>query len=98
VTCRVHPLALLLVPCKTTVTVDDASVRERWGEHFFPCEPGSHQVHVSFRYLREHLGDATVEVHVDPGQVVRVIYRSPPMLFLFLTSRRGSIQVASTAD
>ena len=98
VKCRVHPLSLLLLPCKTTVTVDDSSVRERWGEHFFPCEPGTHKVNVSFRYLWEYLGDASLDVQVDPGETVRVTYQSPPMFSLFLTSRSGSIQIASEAD
>ena len=94
VRCRVHPLALLLLRCKTTIAVDEDSVQERWGEHFFPCEPGSHRVQVSFRYLRERLGDAIMDVTVEPGQTVRVNYQSPPMFFLFLTSRAGSIQIA----
>ena len=95
VQCRVHPLALLLLPCKPTVAVDGASVRERWGEHFFPCQPGSHRVQVTFRYLWEHLGNATIDVMVQPGQTVRVNYQSPAMFSLFLTSRAGSIQTAS---
>ncbi len=98
VKCRVHPLSLLLLPCKTTVVVDDSLVRERWGEHFFPCEPGSHKVRVSFRYLWEHLGNATLDVQVNPGETVRINYQSPPMFSLFLTSRAGSIRIASETD
>ncbi len=97
VKCRVHPLALLLLPCKTTVTIDDSSVRERWGERFFPCEPGSHRVQVSFRYLWERLGDASIDVEVGPGETLRVDYQSPPMFFLFLTSTAGSFEIASRA-
>jgi hypothetical protein len=50
---------------------------------------------VTFRYLWEHLGDATIDVKVQPDQTVRVNYQSPPMFSLFLTSRAGSIQIAS---
>jgi hypothetical protein len=53
---------------------------------------------VSFRYFREHLGDAGIDVQVNPGETVRVNYQSPSMFFLFLTSRSGSIQTASEAD
>jgi len=95
VKCRVHPLALLLLPCRTTIAVDDASAEGRWGTHFFPCGPGSHRVHVTFTYLGERLGDAIIDVEVRPGQTIRVNYQSPPMFFLFLTSRTGSIQIAS---
>ena len=96
VNCRVHPFSLLLLACKTTVNIDGASFRKRWGEHFFPCKPGDHTVHVSFRYLGEHLGDASIKVHVAPLQAVGVIYQSPPMIALFLTSREGSIRIADT--
>jgi hypothetical protein len=98
VKCRVHPLSLLLLPFRTIIVVDESSVRGRWGEQFFPCEPGSHKVSMSFRYLWENLGDATLEVQVNPGETVRVNYKSPPMFSLFLTSRSGSIQIAAEAD
>ena len=64
-----------------------------WGEHFFPCEPGPHEVNVSFRYVTEHLGSASITVEVHPGQTVRLNYQSPPMFFLFLSTRNGTIDV-----
>jgi len=41
------------------------------------------------------MGDAKIDVNVQPGQTVRVNYLSPPMFLLFLTSRVGSIQTVS---
>jgi hypothetical protein len=93
VKCRVHPLALVLLVCRTTIMVDGASVRGRWGEHFFPCGPGSHRVEVSFRYLGKQLGHAVIEVPVAESATVRVTYQSPWMFSLFLTSRYGSIWI-----
>ncbi|MGP8007801.1 MAG: hypothetical protein ACLP2J_12320 [Acidimicrobiales bacterium] len=52
---------------------------------------------MSFRYLWERLGDASIDVEVGPGETLRVDYQSPPMFFLFLTSKAGSIEIASRA-
>ena len=49
-----------------------------WGEHFFPLEPGRHQLQVCYRYL--HLpaaGNASLDVDVAQHQVVQVSYRAP---------------------
>jgi hypothetical protein len=95
VKCRTHPLGVLLhLLSKTTITVDADASRVSWGEHFFPCEPGSHEVKVSFRYLTEQLGSASIRVEVHPGQTIRLNYQSPPMFFLFLAARNGAIEVA----
>jgi len=94
VKCRTHPLGTLLhVLSKTTITIDADTYRRSWGEHFFPCESGSHEVKASFRYLTEQLGSASITVEVHPGQTVRLNYQSPPM-FLFLSARSGTIGIA----
>jgi len=94
VRCRTHPLGTLLhLLSKATITIDADSSRKAWGEHFFPCESGTHDVHVSFRYLAAQTGRASIAVDVHPGQTVRLDYRAPPMFFLFLTSRTGSIGI-----
>jgi len=95
--CRTHPLGNLLRLLSTpAISIDGNSARRSWGEHHFPCDPGTHQVSVSFRYLTENLGSASITVEVQPGQIVRLDYQSPPMFFLFLTSRTGTIGIADT--
>jgi hypothetical protein len=86
----------VLLLCKTNVAIDGVSSRLPWGEHFFPCQPGIHEVEVSFKYLTETLGTSSSTVEVQPGQVVQVNYQSPPMIFLFLASRRGTIETVDS--
>ncbi len=79
---RVFPLAFLLLLFKTTVTVDGMSYVMPWGEHFFPVAPGAHDVRVSFKYIFGDMGENGATVQVAPGQVTRVHYRSPFIVFL----------------
>jgi hypothetical protein len=90
---RVHPLALLLRLCKTNVTIDGNSFRESWGEHFFGTIPGTHEVRVSFNYLSEQIGNASITVEVHPRQVIRLCYQSPAVFSLMLTSKEGVITI-----
>jgi hypothetical protein len=63
---------------RTTVTIDGHRHQLPWGQHFFPLEPGRHQLQVSYRYL--HLsatGNASLDADVAPHQIVQVSYRAP---------------------
>ena len=63
---------------RTTVTVDGRPHQLPWGEHFFPLEPGRHQLQVSYRYFRlSAAGHVSLDVDVAPHQVVQVSYRAP---------------------
>jgi hypothetical protein len=63
---------------RTTVTVDGHRHQLPWGEHFFPLEPGRHQLQVSYRYLRlSAAGNASLDVDVTPHRVVEVSYLAP---------------------
>ena len=92
VTTRVFPLAFLLLLFKTTVTIDGTPNVLRWGEHFFPVAPGTHSVYVTFKYLFGDMGGNGVTVEVPAGQVVRVHYRSPWLVFL-----KGRITIDQSA-
>ncbi len=62
----------------TTVTIDGRTYELPWGAHYFPLERGSHQLEVSYPYLRlSRAGKASGLVEVSPNQVVQVGYRSP---------------------
>jgi hypothetical protein len=74
---------------RTTVVIDDHLYELPWGEHFFPLEPGSHEVEVSYRYLRlSRVGRASALIDVAPNHVRRVSYRAPKsVLIAFLPGR-----------
>jgi hypothetical protein len=63
---------------RTTVILDGHLHELPWGQHFFPLEPGRHQLQVSYRYLHlSQAGKASVLVDVAENQVIRVSYRAP---------------------
>jgi hypothetical protein len=74
---------------RTTVTLDGHPYQLPWGEHFFPLEPGRHQLQVSYPYLRlSRAGKASVLFDVAPDQVVRASYRTPrSVLVAFLPGK-----------
>ncbi len=76
----------------TTVTIDDRTYELPWGGHYFPLEPGSHQLEVSYPYLRlSRAGKASIPVDVSPNQVVHAAYRSPNSVLLAF--RPGKLNV-----
>ena len=87
---KVFPLAFILLLFKTTVTIDGQPVVIKWGEHFFPTPPGTHEVRVSFKYIFGDMGENRVTVPVAAGQTARVNYRSPFIVFL-----KGKIALAA---
>ena len=51
---------------RTTVTIDDRTYELPWGAHYFPLRPGSHQLEVSYPYLRlSRAGKASILVEVS---------------------------------
>jgi len=67
----------------TTVTIDDGTYELPWGAHYFPLEPGIHQLGVSYPYLNlSRAGKASTAVDVSPDQVVQASYRSPNSVLL----------------
>jgi hypothetical protein len=73
----------------TTVTIDGNSYELPWGEHYFPPEPGGHQLQVSYPYLRlSRAGKASILVEVARNQVVKASYRAPrSVLVAFLPGK-----------
>jgi hypothetical protein len=63
---------------RTTVVVDGREQELPWGEHFFPTEPGRHELQVSYRYLgRPQAGKASISVNVAENRITQVSYRAP---------------------
>ena len=74
---------------RPTVTLDGHPYQHPWGEHFYPLEPGSHQLQVSYPYLRlSQAGQASAQFDVAPNQVIRASYRTPrSVLMAFLPGK-----------
>jgi hypothetical protein len=74
---------------RTTVIIDGRLHELPWGQHFFPLEPGRHQLQVSYRYLRwSRAGQASILVDVAENQVIQVSYRAPrSVLVAFLPGK-----------
>ena len=81
---------------RTTVVIDGHLHELPWGEHFFPLEPGSHQVEASYRYLGlSRAGKASVLIDVAPNQVVQASYRAPRSVLIAFSP--GKLTVESPA-
>jgi hypothetical protein len=74
---------------RPAVTIDGHRQEVPWGEHFFPLEPGNHELRVSYRYLRGfRAGQASARVDIAPDQVIQASYRAPrSVLVAFLPGR-----------
>ena len=74
---------------RTAVVIDGHLHELPWGEHFFPLEPRSHEVEVSYRYLRlSRAGKASLVIDVAPSRIVRASYRAPrSVLIAFLPGK-----------
>ena len=90
----VFPLAFILYLCTPKVEIDGRAKSRKWGTHFFPLEPGRHEVSVWFPYLwMSECGLNTVRFKLREGEVKRVTYDTP-----FIMGMKGSMSVRSLDD
>ncbi len=75
------------------VIIDGNPSETSWGESFFPLEPGSHRLQVSYPYLGAARGKASAVVEVPQGQVAHVTYRTP--ISVLVASHQGKLIVES---
>lgn len=77
-------LAFILNFFKPVFIIDGMQTKGRWkSPTFFPTAPGQHQVQVHFPYMFiKEAGKANAQVNVQPGQVVRIGYKAPWLIFL----------------
>jgi hypothetical protein len=87
------PLAFLLFLCRPRVVIDGYAYDQGWwNPRFYPLAPGWHRVKVFFVYLFwPECGANTVDVLVQPGEVLRVNFYMPPLMLL-----KGSLTVGPT--
>ncbi|MEO6123843.1 MAG: hypothetical protein ABIR32_09035 [Ilumatobacteraceae bacterium] len=84
ITAKFFVLAFILNFFKPVFVIDNQPVKGAWKTPtFFPTSPGTHQVQVHFPYLFiKEAGKGVQAVNVQPGQVVRVGYKAPWLIFL----------------
>lgn len=74
---------------RVTATIDGEPHEVPWGRHFFPLEPGRHQLLVSYKHLPlRQAGKASIHVDVATNKVVDVSYHAPnSVLVAFLPGK-----------
>jgi hypothetical protein len=84
ITAKHSVLAWILIFFKPTFVVDGNASKQAWkSPTFVPAAPGQHQVQVHFSYLfLKTAGKAVITVTVNPGEVVKVGYKAPWIVFL----------------
>jgi len=84
ITAKFFVLAFILNFFKPIFTVDGVASKQNWRTPtFLPTTAGQHQVQVHFPYLlMKTCGKATTTVAVAEGQVVKLAYKAPWLLFL----------------
>jgi hypothetical protein len=84
ITAKHSVLAWILIFFKPTFVVDGNASQQAWKTPtFVPTAPGQHQVQVHFAYLfLKTAGKAVTTVNVNPGEVVKVSYKAPWIVFL----------------
>jgi hypothetical protein len=84
ITAKFFVLAFILNFFKPVFTIDGQPTKAKWkSPTFFAVEPGEHSVQVHFPYLvMPTAGKAVQQVSVQPGQVVRVGYKAPFLVFM----------------
>ena len=84
ITAKHSVLAWILIFFKPTFVVDGYASAQAWKTPtFVPTTPGQHQVQVHFAYLfLKTAGKAVTMVTVNPGEVAKVTYKAPWIVFL----------------
>jgi hypothetical protein len=75
--------------CRVTAAIDGELREVSWGQHFFPLQPGRHELQVSYNHLPfRQAGKASIHVTVAAGEVVHVSYQAPrSVLVAFLPGK-----------
>jgi hypothetical protein len=76
-------LSFLIVIFPLLVNIDGQETKGKWGTQFYPLSPGNHSVTVSWKfYWLVPIQKATMNVSLAEGQVDRVQYYVPWLIFL----------------
>ncbi|HEV3225458.1 MAG TPA: hypothetical protein VGZ52_01440 [Acidimicrobiales bacterium] len=82
-TCKIFPLAFLMLLFKPVVEIDGAVSEGAWSETFYPVAAGTHHVKVFWKYFWFlPCNNAEMDVPVADGQMARVVYQARWLVFL----------------
>ena len=71
-------LNFLIVIFPLTINIDGLETAGRWGTQFYPVQPGTHTVTVSWKlYWLVPVNRATTTVSLAEGQIARLQYDAP---------------------
>lgn len=84
ITAKFFPLAFILNFFKPVFTIDGVASKQKWRTPtFVPTAAGQHQVQVHFPYgFIKTAGKGTTTVTVAEGQVAKLVYKAPWIIFL----------------
>lgn len=84
ITAKFFPLAFILNFFKPIFTIDGVASKQKWRTPtFVPTAAGQHQVQVHFPYgFIKAAGKSTTTVTVAEGQVCKLVYKAPWIIFL----------------
>jgi len=75
-------LAFLYALCPVYVVINGTKMKAQWGVQFFPAVPGRYNITCFTHYLlTPQTGKNSVEADLYPGQVVRITWRAPQIVF-----------------
>jgi hypothetical protein len=75
-------MAVRLTEYRPTIVIDGTQqTKWLWGPRFFPLDPGRHHVEIYVRYFLMKSGRAELDVDLAPGQIRRISYRFPFVIF-----------------
>ncbi|MCW3054807.1 MAG: hypothetical protein JWN14_3977 [Chthonomonadales bacterium] len=76
-------LAFLYALCPVYVEINGTRIQAKWGTQFFPAVPGRYLITCYTNYLiTPQCGKNSIEVDLYQGQVVRVTWTAPLIVFM----------------
>lgn len=89
-TTEFFPLAFFLNAFSPTIEINGTKYPKKWGVDIFELAPGDYVVKIYFKYLfMAECGANSVSVKVREGQLTKVSWYMPPLVFL-----KGSMTVS----
>ncbi len=77
------PLAFLYALGSVYVSINGTVMKAKWGTQFYPAVPGRYNISCYTHYfITPKAGLNSLEVDLYPGQVVRVTWRAPFLVFM----------------
>ena len=76
-------LAFLYAFCPVYVEINGTKIRTKWGTQFFPAVPGRYNITCYTHYMiTPQAGKNSIEGDLFQGQVVRVTWKAPSIVFM----------------